>query len=425
MLVKMYSGFLAAAAILLPSHLQASSSGVAAPRYQLVDIHTIETSGSLSMARGMNNLGHVIGEFREHGGVAKGFFWTPEAGMQLLPETDPQLPIALYGLNDHDEILGSEGPAVLLWNSAGPPTELKSVIGPSLRRSMYFNDQEQFIVEVDVGNDLGGIVDAFWSPSSGVLFPDPPRDHDEKVTLHSINNAGTIAGAIQKPSGGGTAFLWDIKTDSYTPLPTPNADVFAATGIGIDDVWSVEPWHINERGDVMLGVGITATHVSGIAGIVHFADGKMSSLGSTPIPDGVPNDVYTFVDPGFMNNHGLVVGRGGVYGEWPYPQFDNTLYIWDRHNGIQLLEDLLDESADGWKLTAVTAVNDRGHIAGWGRSPSGSVHAFVLVPVPEPTALHLIMVTGTLAAIIVLTPTTARTPQNARHVPAGQSPRRE
>lgn len=69
--------------------------------------------------------------------------------------------------------------------------------------------------------------------------------------------------------------------------------------------------------------------------------------------------------------------------------------LFDEINGVQFLDDLIPADS-GWDwLFRVTDINDRGQIAGLGLI-SGEMHAFLLTPVPEPSALGLLVHCGLL-----------------------------
>ena len=53
------------------------------------------------------------------------------------------------------------------------------------------------------------------------------------------------------------------------------------------------------------------------------------------------------------------------------------------------LNSLISPSS-GWTLTEAAAINGNGWIVGCGTNPSGQVDAFLLTPVPEPSALALL-----------------------------------
>jgi probable HAF family extracellular repeat protein len=94
-----------------------------------------------------------------------------------------------------------------------------------------------------------------------------------------------------------------------------------------------------------------------------------------------------------VNNNGQVVGTSG----------GNNLghpihaFVWNSVTGMQDLNGLLDQSGAGWELEYANDINDHGQIVGSGWGPNG-YHAYLLTPVPEPSALVL----ASIAAIGLL-----------------------
>ena len=87
-----------------------------------------------------------------------------------------------------------------------------------------------------------------------------------------------------------------------------------------------------------------------------------------------------------INNVGQIVGASNY-----------SATLWE--NGtIYELDDLVDESADGWELGGGYDINDNGWIVGLGWNPSGDFQSFLLTPIPEPGTLSLLAF-GALAVL--------------------------
>ena len=55
------------------------------------------------------------------------------------------------------------------------------------------------------------------------------------------------------------------------------------------------------------------------------------------------------------------------------------------------LDDLISPTS-GWTLVEAFAINDSGQTCGYGTSPNGDTHAFLLTPTPEPSTLALLAI---------------------------------
>jgi len=110
-----------------------------------------------------------------------------------------------------------------------------------------------------------------------------------------------------------------------------------------------------------------------------------TALDHLDLPRGAIGDV-------FADMYGASIGefRSG-------PNSGDALFL--SHGMYQDLNDLVDSSADGWRLERADDMNRAGEIIGVGRDPLGELHAYMLTPivssrqlttmVPEPSSVVL------------------------------------
>lgn len=115
-----------------------------------------------------------------------------------------------------------------------------------------------------------------------------------------------------------------------------------------------------------------------------YANGKMTDLGTLPSFDSS--------EPRGINASGQIVGES-------YDSFEGDSFLNAYSSGMRAfvyqgghMSDLngLVVGSPGWTLLSAVAINDRGQIAGLGRTPTGQVHAFLLDPSGAPVLPRLI-----------------------------------
>jgi len=103
-----------------------------------------------------------------------------------------------------------------------------------------------------------------------------------------------------------------------------------------------------------------------------------------------------------VNSHGLAVGFGDLTDA--NGDFTETVgWAWSEEQGIVQLDDLLAPQFTGsWRIEFADNINDSGQIVGSGYNLlTGTQHALLLTPVPEPSSVFLLGVSaiGGLAAL--------------------------
>jgi probable HAF family extracellular repeat protein len=129
---------------------------------------------------------------------------------------------------------------------------------------------------------------------------------------------------------------------------------------------------INRNGDI---VGIS-DNVAGTYRAVLWSNGTMTDLGTLP---GFESSSQA-VD---INASGQIVG---VLGDWTQTPYRLHAFLCDQGTMFDLND--LVVNLDGWTLQVAESINDSGQIVGYG-TRDGNTRAFLLSPVPEPSALLL------------------------------------
>lgn len=172
-------------------------------------------------------------------------------------------------------------------------------------------------------------------------------EHSDAV---GINNLGEAVGRIAYGHTGDDAFVWS--GNNLTILPKASAD--KAYAADINDHSVVVGWVQRFNQDR------AAYWINGVLNYLH--DDSYSAIANA------------------INNQGQVVGGG------------NFAMLWDGDDSVRL-QDLIPEDS-GWdRLYVANDINEYGQIVGMGEI-NGQPRAFLLNPVPEPTALALLSISA-------------------------------
>lgn len=331
--------------------------GVTSPQgnaqlYSLADLGDLPGGPDDSRASGLNDLGEVVGTSRFADGFAftsrAGFLWSDDSLMSLGDFPGSNNFWVANDVNNSGVVVGESQSNTtsfrpLRWDRGAD--EVAAL--PELAGSGF--------TEVNAVNESGVIVGA--SRASPAVWDDngvralPTLAGFPEGSVSDVNDLGVAVGQVQNASGF-RAVLWDTVAGGIVDLGG------LPGGIGLSQAWA-----INNAGQVV--------------GFSYDADGGRAFIWH----EGVMRDIGRF-DPRSINEAGFVVGVGS----------DDTGLagvLWDETRGAQYLNDLVDASAAGWRLEYAFAINAAAQIAGYGRDPHGNLRAFLLTPVPEPSALCL------------------------------------
>lgn len=282
-----------------------------------------------------------------------------------------------------------------------------------------------------------------WSEATGLdVVGVTPSSLDQRPV---VNNQGLVAGSRRAASGKQTAFLWTSATGVWDFLGEHDRVVISA----LNNLGDIVGWYRDGNSDVAFfrsGQGeVQALSFSGedlndlgiasgigfipALGVSTAARGNATDFELMPLPE----STYDFVlESPAINRDGTVCGsftrNFGEYGSFRWNSdgsidwFETENYSWlyglmaINDDGVMLadgiggtllveptmsysaLDDSYDASSQGWHSYYANLLNNRGQVAGYGRSPDGRVVGYLATPVPEPTTLSVFG----FAALLVL-----------------------
>lgn len=251
---------------------------------------------AVATGHAINNLGHVAGTGNSDNGI-EAFLWTPETGIVLLGD----LPIGGFhsearGMNDLGQVVGHSSQRAFIWDAAG-----------GMKYIGDFPGGQEFSIGYDI-NNLGQVVgdsigtsgnEAFiWDEQDGMrklagAFPVPGK----AVAALAINDRSQVTGVAYAETGI-RAFFWD-PVDGFTlisllPGSLPNEGLI----IGRD---------INDHGQV---VGETRVNYEYWTGFIWDRENGPRDL-SPMLAAGTPPAQKQVRQPRGINNHGQIACNAG------------------------------------------------------------------------------------------------------------------
>jgi uncharacterized membrane protein len=279
---------------------------------------TIDAPGAVggTFASGVNASGLVTGYYVDAGGAYHGFVWQNGVATSV----------------DYTGVSGVTSTFLFQDNSSG------QVAG-------YYT-----------GSD-GNSHSLIYNSASGTwtTVPDAPGGYPFNAA-GGINDKGQLAGNYSTDptaSSNLVGWLYDIKTNTYTPFTISGANSYGAATYGM-----------NNNGD--------------IAGVYYDAGGTPHGFVWDPSTGARTVDVS-----GAQGTQAFAINDSGTVAGGYFNGSDWTGFLLDSQN--QLTSVMVPGATDTW----IAGLDDRGDISGFYEDGNGNFHAFYGESVPEPTSLAL------------------------------------
>jgi probable HAF family extracellular repeat protein len=312
-------------------------------------------------------------------------------------------------LNNSGQVVGGNdfGSGVHAFLESGGTIQDLGTPSPSQSFSLALgiNNAEQVVGISQQGNGTGLSYPFIYS--GGTMTVIPGLFGGGYGTARGINNLGQAVGISGEPNGQIHAFLYSggTTTDLLTLTGTAGysdaysindhtqvvGDSIAASGIDRAVLW--QNGTLTDLGDLYGGTGGARAYAINNVGQAVGESWAIPSLVSHAYlwQNGAMADLGVL--PG--TNDSLAQGindSGKVVGTSYNPNGTHLPFVWNSTDGMRDLNTLLDSTGAGWTLEEAYCINDSGQILGTGINPGGQTDAFLLTPVPEPSALALLCV---------------------------------
>ena len=372
-----------AVAIAISLFFSFESTILAAPLYHVTDLGVL--SGSLgSVAYGVNNHGWVVGKaYGVTDSTNERAFLFKDGTMTDLGNLGGTLNgidhTVATSINDAGQITGysftSAGEERAFIYTNGTMLNLGVPTGYVTSAGIHINNLGQVVgsTSPDFGTSHAMLYDGSMH-DLGTLPMEP--DRQSYANAKEINDLGIIVGNSNEGIGAQVGFVYDGTMHSLGALGTANTS--------------------DARGINNLGQIVGGSELELLGGVQHaflYENGVMTDLGGL----GSRN----FTDASAINEVGQIVGMaytsaGSVSGH---------AFLVD--HGVMLdVNNLLDASSSHWTLIYAYDINDNGWIVGYGNNPAGDTHAYLAIPVPEPSSFFLAC--GFMALILLWKATIVR-----------------
>jgi probable HAF family extracellular repeat protein len=336
-------------------------TAVAISPYHITDLGTL--GGTYSQARGINIHGDVVGSSTTTSGDEHAFLYHDGAmtdlGVLYSGDTSSQS----HGINDSGIVVGrSVGATSNPFYTSGDQMHFVGSLGGNYGWATGITNAGQI---VGISADSNGNTHAFLATNGSMTDLGTLSNTDNYTIAYGVNELGSVTGYSSGPNMS-EAFLFR------------NGQMHGLGNLG----GYSRGFAVNNLDHV---AGASIINSNGDEHAFFWHDGTMTDLGTTA-------GAITSQGLG-MNNLDQVVGTL-VFD--PSDGTKNHGFLFT--DGVMIDVNSLLPANSGWVLRDAQGINDLGQIVGFGNI-GGEQHAYLLTPVPEPSVLALIAVSGILIAI--------------------------
>jgi len=340
-----------------------------ATNYVLTDIGIVSSAASNGGdVVGVNKNGVVAGhsEFFSPGPnlLANSFVWTPDSpnaatgSAHEIPDPAAFNFCLASGINDFSHVACFSEGFPKIWTGGTSFTSLPLLAATDLPTASAINNLDGV-----VGTGFNGDFHALWWPSGALA----PVILDSRSSVgNGLNNTGSFVGHVRDDD-----FVYHATAWAFV--------IFGVVQRRLND----EPNTFSDANAINDG----GTSI-GIVDRNHCADPNQCTFSFKPVawlPDGTQTDLPLLFgnegQPFGINTAGDIVGYSRVRYLFPNPHIGISAVLW--HAGAVVDLNTVTTLPSGWNLQYAEAINDVGQIAGRAVDTNGSIHAFLLTPIPN------------------------------------------
>ncbi|CAN5399629.1 hypothetical protein BH09PLA1_BH09PLA1_34880 [soil metagenome] len=343
----------------------------AAPNYNIISLGVVVAGDTSGTGTGVSPNGQYVTGYSGNNTGNHALLWQSGTGSTPLPNlTSPARAYNMpQSVNNSGTAAGTSAttffgssPLPVMWKN-NTATAFPLPGGQTIGRAFSINGTETAVGSVDGGSTEAAA--RFTMGGSSVLTQTMPNGGVLK-TAYGINDAGRIVGQALDPANAAVT-----KGFYLDPGDSTATDIGALSTLGHN---SAIPFGVSTNGRITgsssINSGVDSQPFIYIAGV---------GMQQVPIPAGTTTGQGRGV-----NASGWVVGNSSSVTSIPF--------LYDGVTSVSLQSLLV--SAPGWDLTSGTSnaafsISDTGVITGRGLL-NGVITGFVMVPVPEPTAIGLL-----------------------------------